>query len=405
MNPLHTLESALLPPQKQGIAQFINAEHKLQPVAVPTAVVHEWLSVRSGSEKVTTQILRLLHNPVVFATVDFMDPVDRQKIMGDRTPKTTFIQHLPWARRHFRYYLPLFPLAVQTHDLKPYPLVISSSHAFAHGVPKRRGQIHLCYSHTPMRYIWDMEDLYLQTHNLNQGLVKWAGKVFSSLLRWWDKRASKNPDYYIANSKFTSRRIRKFYGREAVVIYPPVDVSRFHVQPVKEDYYVTASRLVSYKRTEIIVEAFSQMPDKKLVVIGEGKDKKRLRQMAGPNITFSDHLPFDQYHQMLQKAKAFVYAGKEDFGITMVEAQACGTPVIAYGKGGAAEIVQDGVSGLLFKQQTAAALCQAVTDFERGEHSFSPEQIRHNAERFSTERFNQEMLIFIHHCLSEAEHG
>jgi glycosyltransferase involved in cell wall biosynthesis len=250
-----------------------------------------------------------------------------------------------------------------------------------------------------------MEDLYLQSHNLNKGLVKHAGKLFSSVLRWWDKRVSKHPDYYIANSRFTASRIRKFYGREAVVIYPPVDIARFEVERNKADYYVTASRLVSYKKTELIIEAFTAMPEKKLIVIGGGQDKKRLESMAGPNIAFYDHLPFDEYHSLLKKAKAFVYAGKEDFGITMVEAQACGTPLVAFGKGGAAEIAVDGVTGILFKQQNAEALRQAIERFEALPSPMSADLIRANAERFHVDRFNREMLAFIHNCLNEAGHG
>jgi glycosyltransferase involved in cell wall biosynthesis len=402
--PLVEASAARLP--QKGELRFKDHSPSAFPrIAVPTAVVHEWLSVRSGSEKVTAQLLALLEQPQVFATVDFMDATDRRKVMGEALPKTTFIQHLPWAKRHFRYYLPLFPFAVRTHRLASYPLILSSSHAFAHGVPKRKGQLHLCYSHTPMRYIWDMEDLYLETHNLNSGLVKHAGKLFSALLRWWDKRVSRHPDYYIANSRFTATRIRKFYGREAVVIYPPVDVNRFDVAAEKGDYYVTASRLVSYKKTELIVEAFTKMPQKKLVVIGTGKDQLRLKAMAGTNITFHDHLPFDQYHAYLKGAKAFVYAGKEDFGITMVEAQACGTPIVAFGKGGAAEIVVDGVTGILFRHQTAEALQHAIQRFESQEIPFTPALIRENAERFGVERFNQEMLAFIHNCLNERGHG
>lgn len=366
------------------------------------AIVHEWLSTKAGSEKVTECFINLFEDVEVYSTVDFMSAEDRSAVMGDRRPKTTFIQKLPLARRHFRYYLPIFPFAVRSHKLSKHPVILSSSHAFAHGVKSRPNQLHISYSHTPMRYIWDMQDLYLESNKINKGPLALASKMLTYFLRKWDAKVSKDVDYYISNSKFTAQRIKDFYNREAHVIYPPVEIERFKVSEEKEDFYVTASRLVCYKKVEMVVEAFNKMPDKKLVVIGDGKRKALIEKIAGPNITILSHLEFERFHWYMRKAKAFVFAGKEDFGITLVEAQACGTPVIAFGEGGAAEIVRDKETGLLFKEQSVESLEAAINEFEFVHNAyFSPSAIRKNAERFSLDRFNKEVLAFVNYCVSE----
>ncbi len=366
------------------------------------AIVHEWLSTKAGSEKVTECFINLFEDVEVYSTVDFMSPADRQAVMGHRFPKTTFIQKLPFARRHFRYYLPIFPFAVRSHKLNNHPVILSSSHAFAHGVKSNPDQIHISYSHTPMRYIWDMQDLYLESNKINKGPLALASKLLTAMLRKWDARVSKNVDYYISNSKFTAQRIKNFYGREAKVIYPPVEIEKFEVEEEKKDFYVTASRLVCYKKVEMVVEAFNKMPDKNLVVIGDGKRKALIEKMAGPNIKVLSHLEFERFHWYMRNAKAFVFAGKEDFGITLVEAQACGTPVIAFGQGGAAEIVIDEKTGLLFEEQSPESLIEAVNKFEFAFNGyFPPKEIRKNSERFSLERFNKEVLAFVNYCVSE----
>ena len=368
------------------------------------AIVHEWLSTKAGSEKVTECLINLLQNVQVYSTVDFMSKADRKALMGDRFPKTTFIQKLPFARRHFRYYLPIFPFAVRAHNLRDHSLIISSSHAFAHGIKTRPEQLHISYSHTPMRYIWDMQELYLESNNINKGPIAWGSRILTSILRKWDARVSKNVDYYISNSKFTAQRIKDFYKRDAHVIYPPVEIDKFKLEENKEDFYVSASRLVCYKKVELVVEAFNKMPDKKLILIGDGNRKSIIEKIAGPNITVLSHLAFADFSAYMSKAKAFVFAGKEDFGITLVEAQACGTPVIAFGEGGAAEIVKDKETGVLFEEQSTESLIQAVNDFEINfEPNYSPALVRENSERFSLERFNQEVLDFIKTCLSEKE--
>lgn len=372
------------------------------PEEKPIAIVHEWLSTKAGSEKVTESFINLFQNVEVYSTVDFLSKEERETMMGDRIPKTTFIQKLPFARRHFRYYLPIFPFAIRSHKLADHSVILSSSHAFAHGVKSRPGQVHISYSHTPMRYIWDMQDVYLESNNIHKGPLALASKLLTSLLRKWDARVSRNVDYYISNSGFTAKRIKDFYGRDARVIYPPVEVERFEVEHEKEDFYVTASRLVCYKKVEMVVEAFNKMPDKKLVVIGDGKRKELIEKIAGPNITILSHLKFEEFHWYMRKAKAFVFAGKEDFGITLVEAQACGTPVIAFGEGGAAEIVKDRETGLLFKEQTPESLINSCNEFEYAYNgTFPADRVRENSERFSLDRFNKEVLSFINSCVRE----
>ena len=363
------------------------------------AVIHEWLSTYAGSEKVTETFIKLFNSCQVYATVEFLTQKEKSTILNGKKAKTTFIQHLPLARKYFRYYLPFFPLAVSTHKLEDAELIISSSHAFAHGVKKRKGQLHISYCHTPMRYIWDMQDLYLKANNMDKGLIAIASKTLAKFLRKWDAKVSKNVDYYISNSEFTANRIKNFYGRKATVIYPPVNIEDFEPRNDKEDYYVTASRFVSYKKVELVVEAFTKMPDKKLIVIGDGKQKKLIEKLATENITVLSHLEFSKFHHYLRSAKAFVYAGEEDFGITMVEAQACSTPVIAYHKGGAAEIVVDEETGLLFKEQTSKSISEAILKFESEFNgAMDSAKIRLNSERFSPKVFNDKISSFISDC-------
>lgn len=372
------------------------------PIQLKTAVVHEWLSTNAGSEKVTSTIVDLFSDVDVFSTVEFLSPKDQKDIFGTKKVKTTFIQKLPFSRRHFRYYLPIFPLAVRQHALKDYPLIISSSHAFAHGVRKRKNQLHISYCHTPMRYIWDMQDIYLESNNLHKGIMGVGSKILTSILRKWDAHVSKNVDFYISNSHFTARRISSYYNKKAEVIYPPVDVDKYTPQEDKEDFYVTASRLVCYKQVEMVVEAFNRMPDKKLVVIGDGPRKEQILKMANSNIEVLSHLSFDNFHSYMRRAKGFMFAGKEDFGITLVEAQACGTPVIAFNEGGAAEIAIDGQTGVLFSEQTPESIISAVDRFEKEYNGrFPVNDIRKNAERFSREKFNVKFTQFVNECIQD----
>ena len=361
------------------------------------ALIHDWLSVYTGSERVVEQILHLFPQADLFSLVDFVPPEQRAFLQG-KSVNTSFIQRLPFARRKFRAYLPLMPLAVEQFDLSAYDLIISSSHAVAKGVITGPDQLHVSYIHSPIRYAWDMQPQYLRESNLERGLRSAVVRSILHYLRLWDLRTVNSVDAFAANSRFIARRIRKLYRREAAVIYPPVDVDRFALCPEKEDYYLTVSRLVQYKRVDLIVQAFAQLPDRRLVVIGDGDDLEKVRAQATPNVTLLGYQPSEVMAGYMQRARAFLFAAQEDFGIVPVEAQACGTPVIAYGRGGALETVCDGASphptGLFFHEQSADAIAAAVQQFE-AQDGIRPEDCRQNAERFSTERFRREFADFV----------
>ncbi len=360
---------------------------------VRTALVHEWLVDYAGSERVLAELLGLWPDSDLYALVDFMDDATRAHFRH-KSVGTSFVQGLPGARRHFRQYLPLFPMAVEQFDLRPYQVVISSSHAVAKGVLTHAGQLHICYCHSPMRYAWDLYAQYMQETGLDRGAKGWAARWLLHRLRTWDYLSANRPDHFVANSHYIARRIRKVYNRTATVIYPPVAVDDFTLEEQKEDYYLVAARMVPYKKVNLVVEAFGQLPDRKLVVVGDGSEAAKIRAMATRNVTLLPPQPFAELRRLMQRARAFVFAAEEDFGITLVEAQACGTPVIAFGQGGAAETVRHGQTGWLFGPQTPAALVAAVQDFER--HTlWPPDQIRRHAETFGVRRFQTEMMTFV----------
>lgn len=360
------------------------------------AIVHDWLETFAGAEQVLKELLDLYPEADLYAVVDFLSEADRARL-GGRIARTTFIQRLPMARRRFRTYLPLMPLAIEQLDLSSYSLVISSSHAVAKGVITGPDQVHVSYVHSPIRYAWDLQHQYLSEAGLMSGPKSWLARWMLHKMRLWDARTAAGVDRFVANSSFIARRIRKVYGRDAQVVYPPVDVQRFalSVQP-REDFYVTASRLVPYKKVPTIVEAFARMPDKRLVVIGDGSEMASVRAAATPNITVLGYQPFEVLRDHMQRARAFVFAAEEDFGITPVEAQACGTPVIAYGKGGALETVRglgtDRPTGVFFGEQTPESIAAAVQKFESNAAQFSPRACREQALAFSPERFRDGVL-------------
>jgi glycosyltransferase involved in cell wall biosynthesis len=286
------------------------------------------------------------------------------------------------------------PLAIEQLDVSRYDVVISSSYVAAKGVITSPNQIHVCYCHTPVRFAWDMQAQYLHESGLTYGLKSLFARAVLHYIRNWDVRSANGVDQFVANSSFVARRIHKIYRRDSLVIYPGVDVENFTLEPNKEDFYITASRLVPYKRIDLIVEAFNRMPDKKLLVVGEGPDFYKIKGKAGPNVQMLGHQPFAQLKQYMQKAKAFVFAAEEDFGIVPVEAQACGTPVIAFGRGGVTESVIPGKTGVFFENQTIDALIAAVQQFELSP-PMDPVFIRQNAERFSNARFRQELTDLV----------
>lgn len=364
------------------------------------AIIVDWLTTYAGSERVLEQMIACYPQADVFAVVDFVPEESRGFLQG-KQPVTTFIQKLPAARKYARHYLPLMPLAVEQLDLSGYDLILSSSHAVAKGVIIGPDQLHISYVHSPIRYAWDLQHQYLKESGLDKRAIGWLARWILHKIRLWDVRTQFGVDEFLANSRFIARRIHRVYGRAATVIYPPVDVVAFSLCEAKDDFYVTASRMVPYKRMDLIVEAFATMPDKTLVVIGNGPDFEKIRAKATPNIRLMGYQPFSVLRDYMQRAKAFVFAAEEDFGITPVEAQACGTPVIAFGKGGALETVRglgavgSVPTGVFFNEQSVASIVDAVQRFESSQAQFVPAAIRQHAEQFSVANFRERYTRFV----------
>ncbi|MDV3351544.1 glycosyltransferase family 4 protein [Leptothoe sp. ISB3NOV94-8A] len=352
------------------------------------AVVHEWLASHAGSEKVVEQILQLYPDADLFSLVDFLPPEQRDFI-GHRSVTTSFIQQLPLSKRAFRQYLPLMPLAVEQFDLSDYDVVISSNHAVAKGVLTAPHQLHISYVHTPIRYAWDLQHQYLQQAGLERGLKGALTRLILHYLRLWDTTSANRVDRFVANSHFIKQRVWRAYRRPATVIYPPVDISRFEWQHPRENFYLTVSRFVPYKRVDLTVAAFNQL-GLPLVVIGDGSDWSRIKAMAGSNIRLLGQQPDSAVADYMQRCKGFIFPAEEDFGITPVEAQAAGAPVIAFGRGGVAETVIHGQTGILFPDQTVDSLVQAVKSFEMGMYELNRDNLRHQAEKFSIECFRSQ---------------
>lgn len=344
------------------------------------AVVHDWLTVYAGAERALEQILSLYPEADLFSVVDFFPEALRPRLLNKRA-KTTFIQKLPFARKFYRYYLPLMPLAIEQLDVTGYDLVISSSHAVSKGVLTGPDQLHICYCYSPIRYAWDLQHQYLHG---KKGVLS---RYFLHKIRLWDARSANGVDCFACISRFIAKRIQKCYRREAHVIYPPVSIDDFPLQEEKEDFYVTASRLVPYKKVDAIVDAFRLMPDRKLFVIGEGPEKGRLAKGAPKNVAFLGHVSHETLHSFMGRARAFIYAAVEDFGISPLEAQACGTPVLAYQKGAVCETLEG--TGIFFQEQTPESIAEAVAAYEKRE-PICPKICRENARRFTIERFKKE---------------
>ncbi|EJR0356128.1 Putative Glycosyltransferase [Klebsiella variicola] len=372
------------------------------------ALTADWLVSYAGAERVIKELIDLYPNLDLFSVVDFLSDESRVHFQGKRAT-TTFIQHLPKAEASYQKYLPLMPLAIEQLDVSAYDIVLSSSHAVAKGVLTGPDQMHISYVHSPIRYAWDLQHQYLREANLNKGLKGIIAKYLLHKIRLWDYRTSNGVNHFIANSHFIARRINKVYGRNADVIYPPVDVHRFTLNENKEDYYVTASRLVPYKRIDLIVDAFSAMPNKKLIVIGDGSEMSKIKKKASPNVEILGFQPNEIMRDYMKNAKAFVFAAEEDFGITPVEAQACGTPVIAFGKGGSLETVRPyGVNkptGVFFGEQSVLSLIEAINLFESVFDKITPENCRENALRFSTDIFKDTFSKYIDEKWSEFNAG
>lgn len=361
-----------------------------------TALVHDWLVGIGGGEKVLEAIYSLYPSPIYTLVAD------KKKIEGAAFAaadiSSSFLQKLPMAKSCFRNFLPFFPMAMEQFDLGEHEVVLSLSHAVAKGVLTTSEQLHLCYCFTPMRYAWDLYHTYVRELG---ALRKLSAKLALHSLRKWDLLSATRVDHFAAISHFIARRIKKIYAREARVIYPPVATQNFSLAREKEGYYVTASRMVSYKKIDLIVEAFSQMPEKRLLVLGDGPEMNRIKAKAKKNIEILGYRSDIEMRDYLAKAKAFVFAAEEDFGIIVVEAQAAGTPVIALGKGGALETVVENETGLFFPDQTPESLAVAVEEFEKCEERFDPHKIKAHAEKFSEERFKREFKQFVEEKVRE----
>lgn len=385
------------------IPSIIDAEDSLLPIAFSgvdldssprIAIVHDWLPLYGGAERVLEQILALFPTADLFSIVDFI-PDGERRFLLNKSVKTSFIQKLPLAERLYRLYLPLMPLAIEQFDLSEYRLVLSSSYAVAKGILTGPDQLHLCYCHSPIRYGWDLQGQYLKQMGTKNSFSKLLARLLLHYIRMWDLRTTQGVDHFASNSAFVARRIKKVYGRKAVVIHPPVDTNAFCLGSVRDSYYLTASRLVPYKKIDLIVEAFAGMPDKRLVVIGDGPEFERIKAIATGNVSMVGFQCRDSLVSYMQRARAFVFAAEEDFGIAPVEAQACGTPVIAYGKGGVTETVVAGETGVFFSEQTTQSLQNGVREFEALGAVFHAERCRINAEKFSVERFRNGFASFV----------
>lgn len=369
------------------------------------AIIHDWLVTWGGAEKVLKAFLDLYPEADLFVIVDFLSEPHRSLISSHRI-ETSFIQNLPAAKRFYRHYLPLMPIAIEQFDLKGYDLVISSSHAVAKGIIPDPSQIHLCYCYSPMRYAWDMYHQYLDQAGLTRGLKSLVARYQLHRLRQWDVTTAARVDHFAACSEFIKYRIQRYYHRDADVIYPPVslpDMSNIGCPQGLPDvtsggFYLAASRQVSYKRIDLIIKAFNFLPEKKLWVLGDGPEHDYLKSIAGNNVTFISQCSDETMHYALSQSNAFIFMAEEDFGILPVEAQALGTPVIAYGVGGCAETVIPDVTGVWVKEQTVDSLLQAIESFEArqsGLSPFSPDDCRQNAARFSLDFFNDKIEAWV----------
>ena len=359
------------------------------------ALVHHWLVKMRGGEKVLEALCKMFPKADIFTLVCNPDAIT-DTIKSHRI-QTSWLQKFPGAVRHYRHYLPLFPLAIEQFDLSAYDLVISSDASVCKGVLTNPETCHICYCHSPIRYAWSAFHTYL---NLSQSV--WQRKLLpfvANYLRIWDHSASSRVDYFIANSWNVARRIRKYYRRESTIVYPPIRVADYPVAPSSQRYFLVAGELIPYKRFDLAVAAFSRL-GLPLWVVGDGADARKLRKLAGPTIRFLGWIPDEQFRAVLSQCRALILPGEEDFGMTVPEAHACGRPVIALGKGGALETVLPQINGLFFGDSTVESLCEAVAQFEKMESQFRPAEIRSTALLFDESRFMEQ----IREVISEKYH-
>ena len=368
------------------------------------ALVHDWLTGMRGGEKCLEVLCELYPEADLFTLLyvknRLSDVIERMNI------KTSFIQKLPMASNYYRYYLPLFPTAIEQLDLRGYDLIISTSHCVAKGILPMPDSLHISYCHTPMRYVWDMHFEYFgkSGRRFQNPLIP----LLSNYLRTWDVASSQRVDHFIANSRHVQKRIRKFYRRESTVIYPPVDCDFFQPSPSSEkagDYFLMVTAFAPYKRVDLAIDAFNGL-GRTLLIVGDGQEKKSLRKKAKKNVEFLGWQGDEKIRDYYRGCKAFIFPGREDFGITPVEAQACGKPVIAYGRGGALESVvpfpEERPTGVFFDQPTADSLLNAIDLFERNVDRFDPHEIRKNALRFHKKNFRERIRSFVDRRVEES---
>lgn len=367
------------------------------------AIVHEWLVTFGGSELVLRELIKLFPQARVFTLIDTMK-TEHRDFLGVGETTTSFLNRVPGIDRRHRKMLPLYPAAVRSLNVADFDLVISNSHAVAKSVRTHRRQVHLSYCLSPMRYAWDLREQYLSEAGLATGMRGVAARALLESMRRWDQRNSQHVDAFATLSHFVADRIRRAYGREAAVVYPPVDTDFF--TPIAQRstpnaYYITASRFVPYKRVDLIAKAFQGLPDRELIIVGDGPEAAKIRSAAGRNVAMVGHVTREELRRLLQGARAFVFAAEEDFGIAPLEAQACGVPVIAYGRGGATETVRglDAArpTGVHFAAQSPDAIVAAIREFESAAPRITADACRANAEAFSERRFRDEFLRFVEH--------
>lgn len=359
------------------------------------AIVHEWLNIYGGSERLLAEVLKLHPQAQLHALIHNKKNLMDTPLAG-RHVKTSFLQKIPRVEHLYRGLLPIMPLAVESMSLRDYDVIISISHAVAHGVRTRKDQTHISYVCTPMRYAWHLQDDYLHLHHLDKPLIGAAARLTLGLLRYWDRVSAARADHLLAISQWTSQKIKQAWDRESHVIYPPVDVQRFSPAENRGDFFIHVSRLVPYKMTAEIVKAFNELK-LPLLIVGDGPEMPHLQKLAKENVRLLGYQSDETLANLLNRAKAFVYMATEDFGIAMVEAQAAGCPVIAFGEGGAAEIIQDGETGLLFSEQTSQSLSEAVLRFQS--LKLNSKAARDNAVRFSSERFRKMFSNYLENTL------
>jgi glycosyltransferase involved in cell wall biosynthesis len=388
---------------------------------IKVAIIHYWLDSYRGGEKVVETLCEIYPQADIYTHI--YKPENLPEIITKHKVSTTFISKLPFASKYYRHYLPLMPIALKLLNLKKYDLIISSESGPAKGIRKGANALHVCYCHSPMRYIWDMEKEYIDSFKRKvkreklkekekcssnfvfriQSMLSpvycllyvFLWKITACYMRCWDKHSSKNVDYFIANSKFIAARIRKFYKRKSTVIHPPCEINRFNLKTNKENFYLCASQLVEYKKVKMVVEAFNEL-GLSLCVIGIGNELDKIKKIAKNNIQILGKVSDKVLKEKFESCKAFVYAGKEDFGIVFVEAIAAGAPIIAFGKGGVRDIVKNGKTGLFFKNQTSESIAELVKKFENGKIKCLPYvEIAKSAKQFSKTTFEQKITDFI----------